>query len=125
MLGILPGEHLRPPFQTVSNGSPTLESAPWKNFRLCEVALLGHHPRSARHGSTEREFFQLGVHVSDKGFRVLPSRVEFAPVAVREVRAHFADSSPQLLVLVGAPHVTPPAAGFARRAPDPGSRRDR
>jgi hypothetical protein len=30
-----------------------------------------------------------------------------------------------LLVLVGAPHVTPPAAGFAPRAPDPGSRRDR
>ena len=65
MLGILPGEHLRPPFQTVSNGSPTLESAPWTNFRLCEVALLGHHPRSARHGSTEREFFHFGVHVSD------------------------------------------------------------
>src|SRR5215204_21438 len=64
-------------------------------------------------------------HCLDKGFRVLPSRVELAPVAVGEVRAHLADSSPQVLVLVGAPHVTPPAAGFARRAPDPGSRRDR
>src|SRR5215218_8042530 len=64
-------------------------------------------------------------HRLDKGFRVLPSRVELAPVAVREVRAHLADSSPQVLVLVGASYVTPPAAGFARRAPDPGSRRDR
>ena len=36
----------------------------WANIRLCEVALLGHHPRSARHGSTGREFFHLGVHVS-------------------------------------------------------------
>jgi hypothetical protein len=34
------------------------------NFRLCEVALLGHYPRSARHGSTGREFFHFGVHVS-------------------------------------------------------------
>ena len=30
------------------------ENSPWANFRLCEVALLGHHPRSARHGSVVR-----------------------------------------------------------------------
>jgi hypothetical protein len=42
------------------------QNTPQTNFRLCEVALLGHHPRSARHGSTEREFFHLGVHVSIK-----------------------------------------------------------
>src|SRR5215218_4276291 len=64
-------------------------------------------------------------HRLDKGFRVLSSRVELAPVAVREIRAHLADSSAQILVLVGAPHVMPPAAGFARPAPDPGSRHDR
>ena len=23
----------------------------WANIRLCEVALLGHHPWSARHGT--------------------------------------------------------------------------
>jgi hypothetical protein len=34
------------------------------NFRLCEVAFVGHYPQSARHGSTGREFFHLGVHVS-------------------------------------------------------------
>jgi hypothetical protein len=34
------------------------------NFRLFEVALLGHYPRSARHVSTGREFFHSGVHVS-------------------------------------------------------------
>src|SRR5215213_11700447 len=26
------------------------QKAPWTNFRLCEVALLGYHPRSATHG---------------------------------------------------------------------------
>jgi hypothetical protein len=34
------------------------------NFRLCEVAPFGSHPRSARHGSTGREVFHFGVHVS-------------------------------------------------------------
>ena len=27
---------------------------------------MGHHPRLARHGSTERKFFHLGVHVSER-----------------------------------------------------------
>src|SRR5215208_54095 len=36
----------------------------WANIRLCEVALSGHRPRSARHGSTGREAFHFGVHVS-------------------------------------------------------------
>src|SRR5919112_2355549 len=64
-------------------------------------------------------------HRLDKGFRVLSSHVELAPVGVREVRAHLAYSLPQVLVLVGSPHVRPPAAGLARRAPDPGPRRAR
>jgi hypothetical protein len=34
------------------------------NLRLCEVALLGHHPRPARHVSTVPKVFHLGVHVS-------------------------------------------------------------
>ena len=27
------------------------QNAPWTNFRHCEVALFGHHPRSPRHKS--------------------------------------------------------------------------
>jgi hypothetical protein len=45
----------------------TSEKFPWRMFRLCEVALLGHYPRSVRHGSTVRKVFHLGVHVSEKG----------------------------------------------------------
>ena len=44
----------------------TSEKFPWRMFRLCEVALLGHYPRSARHGSTVRKVFHLGVHVSER-----------------------------------------------------------
>jgi hypothetical protein len=45
------------------------------NFRLCEVALVGHYPQSARHGSTGREFFHFGVHVSVKHLWRLNVRV--------------------------------------------------
>jgi hypothetical protein len=30
---------------------PTSDNPPWRKFRLCEVALLDHCPRSAHHGS--------------------------------------------------------------------------
>jgi hypothetical protein len=40
------------------------QTAPWTNFRLCEVALLDHHPRSARHGSGDWVTGCFGTHVS-------------------------------------------------------------
>src|SRR5215208_2465542 len=51
-------ELLRTPYTRSSQNTPQT------NIRLCEVALLGHRPRSARHGSTGREVFHFGVHVS-------------------------------------------------------------
>src|SRR5215208_740395 len=53
-------ELLRTPYTRSSQNTPQT------NIRLCEVALLGHYPRSARHGSTGREIFHFGVHVSLK-----------------------------------------------------------
>ena len=41
------------------------QNAPWTNFSLCEVALLGHRLRSARHGSRARAFCQLRRVVDD------------------------------------------------------------
>src|SRR5215208_6496255 len=53
-------ELLRTPYTRSSQNTPQT------NFRLCEVALLGHYPRSARHGSTGRKVFHFGVHVLEK-----------------------------------------------------------
>jgi hypothetical protein len=46
--GLLRPELLRTPSMRSS------QKAPQANIRLCGVALLGHHPRSARHGSVAR-----------------------------------------------------------------------
>jgi hypothetical protein len=43
---------------------PTSENSPWTNIRLFEVALLGHHPRSARHGSVVRATGCFETYVS-------------------------------------------------------------
>src|ERR671912_468671 len=40
------------------------QNLPCTKFRPCEVAPLGHYLRPARHGSTGREVFHFGVHVS-------------------------------------------------------------
>jgi len=42
------------------------QNAPCTDFRFCKVALLGHHLRSARHGSRGEKFFHFGVYVSTK-----------------------------------------------------------
>jgi hypothetical protein len=39
----------------------------WVNFRLCGVALLGHRPRSARHGNVVRATGCFWSHVSPAG----------------------------------------------------------
>jgi hypothetical protein len=43
---------------------PTSENPPWTKFRLCEVALLDHCPRSAHHGSGAWATGCFQTHVS-------------------------------------------------------------
>jgi hypothetical protein len=43
----------------------TSQNAPQTNFRLCEVGLLDHRPRSARHGSESWATGCFGTHASD------------------------------------------------------------
>ena len=54
------------------------QNAPWPNVRLCEGALLDHHPWSARHGIQERAFCQLRGFVT-----TMPSR-ESTPLLRRK-----------------------------------------
>jgi hypothetical protein len=42
----------------------SLQNTPQANFRLCEVALLGHRPWSARHGSVVQATGCFWTHVS-------------------------------------------------------------
>src|SRR5215208_2915743 len=40
------------------------QNTPQANFRLCEIALLGHRHQSARHGSGDWATGCFGTHVS-------------------------------------------------------------
>src|SRR5918997_7077958 len=89
-------ELLRTPLRRSSQDSQ------WTKIRLCEVALLGHHPQSAGLGSTGREFFHFGVHVSlnsvtDHSFNKISisSLERFSPNLVEPLQASaLARSSP-------------------------------
>src|SRR5215208_461193 len=50
-------ELLRTPFMRSS------QTAPWTNFRLCEVALLDQRPRPTRHGGGAWATGCFGTHV--------------------------------------------------------------
>jgi hypothetical protein len=53
--------HIVPGLYATSENSVrrSSQNMPQAYFRLCEVALLGHRPRSAGHGSRARVFYQL------------------------------------------------------------------
>jgi hypothetical protein len=58
---MMPRPSLRGAFLLVRTGSFREHEV-----RRSGVAPFGHHSRSATHGSTGREFFHLGVHVSER-----------------------------------------------------------
>src|ERR671910_3848573 len=114
------------------------QNLPCTKFRLCEVALLGHRPRSARHGSTGREVFHFGVHVSlnsvtDHSFNKISisSLERFSPNLVEPLQASaLARSSPPASAWSAASSavsgsVTVSGAAEIRTAPSPkGSKRN-
>src|SRR5215208_2584967 len=72
--------------------------------RLSSILLAGRRFPSARHGSTEQEFFHLGVHVSVEHSSIVSRLSPSQPLVDDLYRAHYSSLGPyHLSQLLSAP----------------------